>query len=81
MWEKTQLQTESLRSSVRLYQVGIEHRHKVQLEELCCEFRQKIESLRSFVELFQVGIEQVHRGTEGDRTAGSSRRRHSARRA
>jgi hypothetical protein len=27
--------------------VGIEHRHKVQLEELCCEFkREKIESLR-----------------------------------
>jgi hypothetical protein len=25
--------------SVKLCQVGIEHRHKVQLEELCCEFR------------------------------------------
>jgi hypothetical protein len=33
-------------SSVKLCQVGIEHRHKVQLEELCCEFRQKPESLR-----------------------------------
>jgi hypothetical protein len=32
-------------SFVNLGQVGIEHRHKVQLEELCCEFRQKPESL------------------------------------
>jgi len=29
VWEKTQLQTESLRSSVKLCQVGIEHRHRV----------------------------------------------------
>ena len=41
MWEKTQLQTESLRSYVRLCQVGIQHGHKVQLEELCPKFRQK----------------------------------------
>jgi hypothetical protein len=27
VWEKTQLQTESLRSSVKLCQVGIEHMH------------------------------------------------------
>jgi hypothetical protein len=33
-------------NSVELCQVGIEHRHKVQLEELCCESRQKPESLR-----------------------------------
>jgi hypothetical protein len=45
--------------------VGIERMHEVQLEELCCEFRQKIntESLRSSVELCQVGIEQVHKCT------------------
>jgi hypothetical protein len=27
MWEKTQLQTEALRSYVKLFQVGIEHMH------------------------------------------------------
>jgi hypothetical protein len=27
VWEKTQLQTEALRSSVKLCQVGIEHMH------------------------------------------------------
>jgi hypothetical protein len=27
VWEKTQLQTEALRSSVELFQVGIEHMH------------------------------------------------------
>jgi hypothetical protein len=42
LWEKTQLQTKSLRSSVKLCQVGTEHKHKVQLEELCCEFIQKL---------------------------------------
>jgi hypothetical protein len=36
----------SVVSSVELYQVGIEHMYKVQLEELCYEFRQKPESLR-----------------------------------
>jgi hypothetical protein len=46
-------------NSVELCQVGIEHMHKVQLEELCCEFRQKTEALRSSVKLCQVGIELV----------------------
>jgi hypothetical protein len=46
-------------SSVKLCQVGIEHRHKVQLEELCCEFRQKARITEDSVKLCQVGIEPV----------------------
>jgi hypothetical protein len=44
-------------SSGELYQVGIEHRHKVHLRKNSTESLKKIESLRSSMKLCQVGIE------------------------
>jgi hypothetical protein len=41
MYERHSFKQNLAVSFVKLCQVGIEHRHKVQLEELCCEFRQK----------------------------------------
>jgi hypothetical protein len=51
-------------NSVKLCQVGIEHRHKVQLEELCCEFRRENRITEDSVKLCQVGIEQCKECTE-----------------
>jgi hypothetical protein len=45
---------------VELCQVGIEHRHKVHLKELCCEFRWEDRISKEFCEkLYQVGIEHL----------------------
>jgi hypothetical protein len=39
VYERHNCRQNSAVNSIELCQVGIEHRHKVQLEELCCEFR------------------------------------------
>jgi hypothetical protein len=53
LWEKPQLQTESLRNSERLCQVGIEQVQGVHRGQNCWTFSEKI--------LYQVGIETVCR--------------------
>jgi hypothetical protein len=74
VWERHSCRQNLAVSSVKLCQVGIEHRHKVQLEELCCEFRQKPESLKDSVKLYQVGIEPVQGVHKGRNSAVSSGR-------
>jgi hypothetical protein len=59
VWEKTQLQTESLRSSVELFQVGIEHRHRVLKKNSFVSSERRTRITKDSVKLFQVGIEQV----------------------
>jgi hypothetical protein len=41
VWLKHSCRHNFVGSSMEVCQVGIEHKHKAELEELCCEFRRQ----------------------------------------